>query len=55
MSSLFETSKPFTLPSVTLWVTVTFSEVSTQIPLSSAPVARLWVMIPFLESTGKIP
>jgi hypothetical protein len=36
-------------------VTLTFSEVSTQIPLSSEPLALLRVMSPFLEDTGKIP
>lgn len=53
--SLFEISKPFTLSSTTLPMTFTFSEVSTQMPLSSEPVARLQAMRPLRDSVGKIP
>jgi hypothetical protein len=55
MLLLFEISKPLTLSSTRLCVTRTFSDVSTQMPESSAPLALLWVMIPLLESVGKMP
>jgi hypothetical protein len=55
MSSLFETSMPITLPSTTVLVTRTFSEVSTQTPASADPEARLRVIVPFFDSVGKMP
>ena len=55
MSSLFETSKPLVLSSTRLRTTCTFSDVSTQMPLSSAPVALLWAMSPLRDRVGKMP